>query len=248
MGGLDDRLGLVLRHLRALCAVAQAEHAAGRHDLDDVDAALHVLAHDGAAGVGPVESVGMGQQVHDLRAVTVRRVGMATRGADGGAGGVGAGALDPAGGDGLAGQRRRGVVVVAEVAHRGETGEQGLLRVEGGTQRVVARIQIKSFRVTFRRLLAVEVDMHVHQARHERAIDFEVDHGVAGGRRGRNRPRSTRCGRPRRCHGHAFRTVSARPSIRLPAWTRTFAKAGLRNAQGKAAGRRRGRGVFMTRR
>ena len=102
VGRLDDRLDLLAGHLRALGTVAQAEHAARGHDLDHIGAVLHVVAHGGARTVGAVENFRLGKQADDLVAVAVGAVGVAAGCPDGGAGGIDARALDPAGGDRLA--------------------------------------------------------------------------------------------------------------------------------------------------
>ena len=182
VGGLDDRLDLLAGHLGPLRAVAEAEHATRRHDLYQVDPVFHVVAHGGERAVRAVEDFRLEKQTHDLVAVAVGPVGVAAGRPDGGARGVDPRTLDPTGGDRLA-QCPGGIVAVAEVAHGGETGQQGLPGVKGRAQGVVARVEVKSLGITFRRLLAVEVDVHVHQARQDRRV-LQVDDGVAGRRGG----------------------------------------------------------------
>ena len=57
--GLDDGARLVLEHLRAEPGADAAVHAAGRHDLDDVDAARDLQAHGAPADSTPSQRLSL---------------------------------------------------------------------------------------------------------------------------------------------------------------------------------------------
>ncbi len=131
------RAHFIVHHLLVQPAGDVAEHPAGRRELDDVGAGADLLAHRAAAIVGTVAGVaGLLDQAGEPAIGTVAAVAMAAghrhhprRRQDRRAG-------ELPGIDGVA-KRDDEVRIAAQVADGGETGKQGLARIQQGGERFV---------------------------------------------------------------------------------------------------------------
>src|SRR5205823_13985811 len=123
--GIDQRLDLVVEDLAAEAGTDAAVDAAGGGDLDDIDAATDLQAHRPAAGIGTVAEIVLLDRGMQVLGDAEGRVHVAAGGRDRAAGVDDARALYPALRHRVA-QRQCRAAAVAEIAYRGEAGEQGL--------------------------------------------------------------------------------------------------------------------------
>ena len=175
----DDCADLVLGELRVQSALGDRQHAAGRGDLDQIGAVLVTLPHRLHRLGRAVDHAFDGTRVGSPEVIrpAVGGVCVATRGRDRLACGKDAWTGNLAGVDRVA-QRDAGAERVAEVTHRGEARLQGPLRIHRAVERDVRAILPEAVDLAAARILAGQVDVHVHEARHQgRAA--QVDHGVA---------------------------------------------------------------------
>ena len=107
----------------------------------------------------------------------VGRVGMPAGGRDRLAGGEDARARHFAGVDGVA-QCDAGTERVAEIAHGGEARHERALRVHRPIERDIRTVLAEGVAGAAAAVLAGQVDMHVHEARHQRRA-AQIDDGVA---------------------------------------------------------------------
>ena len=178
--GSDNRLDLLDRHLCVIDAGTFVEHAAGRHDLDQVRAVLVVLAYRFPCVIGTIDDAHDGCRVaHQVGAVAICRIGMAAGGTNRHAGAVDARSRHNSGVDRIA-QRDGFVGAIGDVAHGGEAGHQRAPRIHRAADCVVGDVQAEIVAVLGRARFLGQVHVAVDQAGQAGASGGNVDHGRAG--------------------------------------------------------------------
>ena len=180
VSGLDDGAHLVRHHLPVEAARYVRKDAAGGGELDHLGAGRNLLAHRPAAIVGAVAGVGRAL-AGDLGEVAVEAVdaAMAAGDRDAAAGRDDGRAGELAGIDRVA-QRGDGARLAAEVADRGEAGEQGAAGVEQGGIGLVLIIAARRLQPRLEAVVeAAEMDVHVDQAGEDIGV-AQIDDAGAG--------------------------------------------------------------------
>ena len=179
----DDRADLFLGELRIEAVLRDREHTARGGDLDDIGSVLVPLA-DGLGRLLRTVDHAL-ERPHlsaaQMLAPAVGRVGMPPGGRDRLAGGEDARARHFAGVDGVA-QCDAGTERVAEIAYGGEARHERALRVHRPIERDIRTVLAEAVAGAAAAVLAGQVDMHVHQTRHQRRA-AQVDDRIARIRR-----------------------------------------------------------------